>query len=36
MKIVDGKPYIDQVKNLIIEYTKKLGRDLTSEEMLVV
>ena len=29
LKIVDGKNYIDDVKNLIIEYTKFLGRDLT-------
>ena len=33
MKMVDGKPYIDQVKNLIIEYTKKLGRDLTFQNI---
>ena len=33
MKIVDGKPYINQVKNLIIEYTKKLGRDLTFQNI---
>ena len=29
MKIVDGTPYIDQIKGLIGEYTKRLGRDLT-------
>ena len=28
MKIVDGKPYIQQVKELIIEYAKWLGCDL--------
>ena len=33
MEIVDGKPYIEQVKNLIIEYTKKLGRDLTFQNI---
>lgn len=27
IKIVDGKPYLDQVKALIIEYTEWLGRD---------
>lgn len=29
MKIVDGKNFLDEVKQLIIEYTKFLGRDLT-------
>ena len=33
MEIVDGKPYINQVKNLVIEYTKKLGRDLTFQNI---
>jgi len=28
MKIVNGKPYIQQIKELIIEYAKWLGRDL--------
>lgn len=28
IKIVDGKPYLDQVKELIQEYTQWLGRDL--------
>ena len=28
IKIVDGKPYLNQVKELIQEYTKWLGRDL--------
>ena len=29
MRIVDGKQYMDQVKRLLLEYTGKLGRDLT-------
>ena len=29
MRIMDGKPYIEQVRNCIIEYTTALGRDLT-------
>ena len=33
MEIVDGKPYIDQIKNLILEYTEKLGRDLTFQNI---
>lgn len=33
MKIVDGKPYIDQIKGLIEEYTKRLGRDLTFQNL---
>lgn len=33
MIIVDGKPYIGQVKDLIIEYTKRLGRDLTFQNL---
>ena len=33
MKIVDGKPYIQQVKELIIEYTKRLGRDLSFQNL---
>ena len=28
MKIVDGKPYIQQIKELIIEYAKRLGCNL--------
>ena len=28
LEIVDGKPYIDQVRNRIIEYTSALGRNL--------
>lgn len=33
MKIVDGKPYIQQVKELIIEYTKRLGRNLSFQNL---
>lgn len=33
MKIVDGKPYIQQVKELIIEYTKWLGRNLSFQNI---
>lgn len=33
MKIADGKTYINQVRNLIIEYTKKLGRDLSFQNI---
>lgn len=33
MKIVDGKPYIQQIKELIIEYTKRLGRDLSFQNL---
>lgn len=33
MKIVDGKPYIQQVKELIIEYAKWLGRDLSFQNI---
>jgi hypothetical protein len=29
MRIVDGKDYIDQVREKIIEYTKRLDRDLS-------
>ena len=29
MKIIDGKPYIEQVRQLLIEYTTGLERDLT-------
>lgn len=28
MEICNGVDYLDQVKELIIEYTKRLGRDL--------
>ena len=33
MKITDGKPYMNQVKELILEYTKHLGRDLTFQNI---
>lgn len=33
VKIVDGKQYMDQVKNLILEYTNRLGRDLTFQNL---
>ena len=33
MKIVDGKDYISEVKDLIIEYSQKLGRDLSFQNI---
>lgn len=33
MDIVDGKPYIGQVKELIAEYTNRLGRDLSFQNI---
>lgn len=33
MRIVDGTEYIDQVKKMIIEYTKRLGRDLSFQNI---
>ena len=33
MEIVDGKPYLDQAKNLIVEYTERLGRDLAFQNI---
>ena len=33
MKIKDGKDYIPQIKVLIIEYTKRLGRDLSFQNL---
>ena len=33
MKIVDGKPYIQQIKELIIEYAKWLGRNLSFQNI---
>ncbi len=33
MEIVDGKDYIDQIKDLIIQYTKWLGRDLSFQNL---
>lgn len=32
-KVVDGYPYLDNVKNLIIEYNKFLNRDLSFQGM---
>lgn len=33
MEIVDGKPYLNQVKNLITEYMQHLNRDLTFQNI---
>lgn len=33
MRIVDGKPYLDQVKKLIIEYTNRIDRDLSFQHL---
>ena len=33
IKIIDGKPYLDQVKELIQEYTNWLGRDLSFQNL---
>ena len=33
MRILDGKDYIDEVKRLIIEYTTRLGRDLSFQHL---
>lgn len=33
MKIVDGKDYIEEVRNLIIEYSNRLGRDLSFQNI---
>ncbi|MCH3963380.1 MAG: GNAT family N-acetyltransferase [Clostridium sp.] len=33
MKIVDGRIYLTQIKDLIIEYTKSLNRDLTFQHL---
>lgn len=33
MIITDGKPYIDQIRALIIEYTERLGRDLSFQNI---
>ena len=33
IKIVDGVNHLDAVKNLIIEYTKFLGRDLSFQSI---
>ena len=33
MKITDGTPYVNEVKGLITEYYKALGRDLTFQDI---
>ena len=33
MEIKDGKKYIPQIKDLIVEYTKRLGRDLSFQNI---
>ena len=33
MEIIDGKNRIDDVRNLIIEYTKRLNRDLSFQNI---
>jgi len=33
MRIVDGTNYMGQVKNLLMEYTKRLGRDLSFQNI---
>lgn len=33
MQIVDGKNYLSEVKNLIIEYSQRLGRDLSFQNI---
>ena len=33
MIILDGKPYIEQVRNRILEYTTVLGRDLSFQDI---
>lgn len=33
MQIVDGKTYISEVKELIVEYSKRLGRDLSFQNI---
>ena len=33
MQIVDGKDYLSEVKDLIIEYSKRLGRDLSFQNI---
>lgn len=33
MEICNGVDYLDQVKELIIEYTKRLGRDLSFQNI---
>lgn len=33
MKIVDGKDYISDVRELILEYSSRLGRDLSFQNI---
>jgi hypothetical protein len=33
MKIVDGKDYLSEVKDLIIEYSKRLSRNLSFQNI---
>ena len=33
MQIVDGKNYLKEIKGLIIEYSKRLGRDLSFQNI---
>lgn len=33
LKIIDGTNYLDEVKRLVIEYTKFLGRDLSFQKL---
>ena len=33
IKIVDGKYYLEEVKNLLIEYSERLGRDLSFQNI---
>ena len=33
MQIVDGKDYLSEVKKLIIEYSQRLGRDLSFQNI---
>lgn len=33
MRIVDGTPYIEQVKRLMVQYTNALGRDLAFQHL---
>ena len=33
IRIIDGKPYLEQVKELILEYTQWLGRDLSFQNL---
>ena len=33
MEIVDGKPYIEQVRQRILKYATALGRDLSFQDI---